>query len=467
MPILDDIRTLEEAVAVQIGSVSVARASDAALAEAVVDAVLAILDDGQVSLADLADDELLQLVARVLAELFPDWTAELAQLVTDRLASAIDLTETFYVAQGVDVGGLRQAARRAALARQLAESLQSGFGTLQTRLAQATVDAIREQLLAGEIDRAALASTIETQTGTSTRFARTQAQAAVGGLNQTYREQVAQSAGLTFYSYYGTVQNNTRPFCRIHVGYVFPRARVEQMRNGMLEPVIVFKGGWQCRHSWLGVDPSWDPDLAARVVDVEPTVVALDAAGNRKITIVAPAGRLDRLKAQIPLQTRGYLRFYDAETSDTGFVAVHEDWHAERLGARAGSARRGEFDRERDVGLALAEHGHRIQLDTNAQTNFGGPADLLVDGVVGEVKTVTEALSATGLRDRIRRNRRKESGAVQYQSAIYVFDLAVEPDPSLLADATRELAAWVRRSPERKAFIVHSYSDAHVDIIHG
>lgn len=362
MPVLDDIRALEEAVAELIGSVATANASDARLAEATLEAILTLLDEAGLTAADLDTAEGQAQLAEILAELFPDWSRTLLQAVTDRVADVVDLTESFYTSQGVEVGGLRAAARRAALAQDLTEALTSGFGTLQTKLADATIEAVREQLLAGDVDRTALATSIEKATGVSTRFARTQAQAAIGGLNQTYREQVAQRAGLTHYHYYGSVQNNTRPFCRIHIGWVFERARIEAMRNGMLEPVLVFKGGFNCRHSWLPVDPTWDADLAARLVDAEPTEVAIDAAGNRKIVVVAPDGRIARLAVQIPLQRREFLRFYDAETNESGFAAVHEDWHIARLALRAGTKKRLVFDNELADALDQAETGAQVLL---------------------------------------------------------------------------------------------------------
>ena len=362
MGILDVIRELEEQVADLMSSVSRRKTSDERFATALVDAVIALLDEAGFSAEDLVTPEAQAQIAEAIAEVFPDWSSALRTEASDRIRDILELTEEFYRDRGVSVAGLRDSAQRAELSRALAESLTSGFGTIQVRLAEVTVEVVQEQLLTGGLDRVALASRIEEQAGTSARFARVQAQAAVGGANQSYREQVAERAGLDHYHYYGNVQNNTRAFCRIHIGNVFPKRRVLQMRNGMLEPVLVFKGGWNCRHAWLPVDPSWDAELAARVVDAEPTEVPTTVSGNKTITVVASDGRVSRLQAQIPLQTRGFLRFYDAETNDTGFVAVHESWHADRLAARAGSERRRAFDDELALAISDAEAGSVVLL---------------------------------------------------------------------------------------------------------
>lgn len=130
----------------------------------------------------------------------------------------------------------------------------------------------------------------------------------------------------------------------------------------MLEPVMVFKGGFNCRHSWLPVNPDWDPELKNKVVDEEPTVVPVDAAGNRTITVIAPEGRIDRLKAQIPLQRTGHTRLIDADSNDTGFVAIHENWHNARLDAQAGSRLRSSYDDEYDEAVRRSELGKQVSL---------------------------------------------------------------------------------------------------------
>ena len=99
-------------------------------------------------------------------------------------------------------------------------------------------------------------------------------------------------------------------------------------------------------------------------------MVALDAAGNRTITVVAPPGRIDRLKRQIPLQNRGFDQFLDAESNEGGFVAVHENWQAARLAARKGSRKREAYDRWLDDAREAAEDGSQVALKVPADVDL-------------------------------------------------------------------------------------------------
>lgn len=363
MSILADIAALEELTSAILARVATRTPADARVAVAAAEAILALLDASGVTAEDLATPEAQQQIAEALEAATADWGATLRQRLGDALRESIDAAERFYGSRGIRTTGLREAAARSTLARALRERLSDALRVIHRQLADATITAIEEQVLAGRIDRTALAERIERLTDTSTTFARVQAQAAVGALNQTYREAVAERAGLSFYHYYGTVMDSTRPFCRIHIGYVYERARILQMRNGMLEPVLTFKGGFNCRHAWLPVDPTWSDDLAARVVDAEPRELWLDAAGNRRITVVAPDGRVTRLIEQIKLQRLGYVRFYDAQDNDSGFVALHQDWARAHRTARAGSALRALLDQQFAAAVQQAAAGAVVRLE--------------------------------------------------------------------------------------------------------
>lgn len=314
--ILAQIRSLEEEVGQAADKVRLPGQSDERLTEALVQAILELVTEGGLTIADLDSAEFLAEIAGSIFEAFAEWTGEQRQSMLAAVQDSVQLVETFYNGRGLDTTGLREAAQRSQLAQTITQSLDAGLNQIQEQLRVSTVDAMRYQILSGGIDRVALTDRIEKDAKTGAGYARIQAHAAVGGFNQAYREEVARRAGLSHYHYFGPVQNNTRPFCRIHVGYVFPRARIEQMINGMLEPVLTFKGGYNCRHAWLPVDLDWDPALAAKLVDEEPTEIATTLSGGGLITVIAPSGRIDRLKSQIPLETKGYLRFYDAETSE-------------------------------------------------------------------------------------------------------------------------------------------------------
>lgn len=362
MSILAQIAALEEAVAQLLAGVSLARATDRQRHRAAAAAILGLLDKHNVTLDWLQTLEAEALIRAALDEVFSDWTDQLRSEIASTVSDIASITEEFYTSHGVDVTGIRDAAQRSELAAELAEGFEIGQRHIHQQLADATKDAMQRALLSGEIDRNQIAAEIEREAGATTRVARVQAQAAVAGLNQVHRNQVAERAELDFFHYHGSLQINSREFCRIHIGYVYPRRRVLQMKNGMLEPVMIFKGGFNCRHSWLPVNPDWSPDLAARIVDEEPTEVCLDAACRRKIVVVAPAGRISRLQAQIALRPLGFSIFFDAESNDTGFVAIQTAWWTERFRRRAGTRRRREMDDELEDARQRAETGEIVKL---------------------------------------------------------------------------------------------------------
>lgn len=359
MPILADIAQLEEAVSELLASVGRRTPADDRLRTAVAEAIIALLDEKGYTAEQLLEPEVQAEILEALEKVFADWTPQLRQQVADAVTEIARLVEGFYTGR-VNTAGLRLAAERAQLTQALTQALEEGMRNLRQQLAAATVEKMQDAILAGDVDRVQLAAEIEKETGTSAHFARTQAQAAVGGLNQVHRNLIAQRGGLDHWHYYGTLIVNSRPFCRIHIGWVYPTRRVEQMRNGMLEPVMVFKGGFNCRHSWLPVNPEWDDELAARVVDEEPTTIALP--GKTKIVVVASQDRVARLKLQMVMQRAGYIHFIDAESNGTGFVALHEDWWSARFQARAGTKRRQAFEDDLEEAQRRAEAGEVVKL---------------------------------------------------------------------------------------------------------
>ena len=76
----------------------------------------------------------------------------------------------------------------------------------------------------------------------------------------------ADELGLNSYLYYGSIIKDSRDFCRKHTGKVYTEEQINQIwANDTLQgrdqgsPFIV-RGGYNCRHSWQPVDPSWVDD---------------------------------------------------------------------------------------------------------------------------------------------------------------------------------------------------------------
>jgi hypothetical protein len=73
----------------------------------------------------------------------------------------------------------------------------------------------------------------------------------------------ADELGLSSYLYYGSIIKDSRNFCRLHTGKVYTEEQINQIwakdtaqGRDQGSPFIV-RGGYNCRHSWQPVDPSW------------------------------------------------------------------------------------------------------------------------------------------------------------------------------------------------------------------
>ena len=73
----------------------------------------------------------------------------------------------------------------------------------------------------------------------------------------------ADALGLGSFLYYGSIIKDSRDFCRKHTGKVYTEEEINQIwasdtgqGRDQGSPFIV-RGGYNCRHSWQPVDPSW------------------------------------------------------------------------------------------------------------------------------------------------------------------------------------------------------------------
>lgn len=127
------------------------------------------------------------------------------------------------------------------------------------------------------------------------QYANTYAQ---DSLMETYaatHQQAAQRAGLDSYLYYGTTVRDTRPFCRARVGKVFTAEEVQSWESLTWKgkkpgPVLVVRGGWNCRHQLLPVDPEWIEDEqkdgeAQEVKVLQPSKVMETAKAVAKVVV--------------------------------------------------------------------------------------------------------------------------------------------------------------------------------------
>ena len=83
----------------------------------------------------------------------------------------------------------------------------------------------------------------------------------------------AKEAGLTHYTYTGTLVRDSREFCRGMLNRTLTEEQIREMWNTRAwqgkstgDPFIV-RGGYRCRHTWLPTDPAWGEET----VDDLPT----------------------------------------------------------------------------------------------------------------------------------------------------------------------------------------------------
>lgn len=74
----------------------------------------------------------------------------------------------------------------------------------------------------------------------------------------------AADIGLDHFIYYGDVIRTTREFCEERVGNIYTLAEIESWDelewDGKSGPPLTHCGGYNCRHSWVAVDPEWFPE---------------------------------------------------------------------------------------------------------------------------------------------------------------------------------------------------------------
>lgn len=76
--------------------------------------------------------------------------------------------------------------------------------------------------------------------------------------------QKGDDVGLTLSLYFGDVIVDSRPFCVARVGRTFTEAQIKGWRNlswqGKRGDPVIYRGGWNCRHSYVRIKPEWVTD---------------------------------------------------------------------------------------------------------------------------------------------------------------------------------------------------------------
>lgn len=95
------------------------------------------------------------------------------------------------------------------------------------------------------------------------RYAYQQVHDSIMQFNGSFTQAKAQEAGLTHYQYFGSLVRDSRPFCQEHVGEVMSEERIRELwgsedwaGKAPGDPFVV-RGGYNCRHHFIPVDPDW------------------------------------------------------------------------------------------------------------------------------------------------------------------------------------------------------------------
>jgi len=105
---------------------------------------------------------------------------------------------------------------------------------------------------------------MKTKTGVNLRrYAYQQVHDSIMQFNGSFTQAKAQEAGLNHYQYFGSLVRDSRPFCQEHVGEVMSEERIRELwgsedwaGKAPGDPFVV-RGGYNCRHHFIPVDPDW------------------------------------------------------------------------------------------------------------------------------------------------------------------------------------------------------------------
>jgi hypothetical protein len=282
MSVIDDIQSLQDRLDQLLDDLPVGQEQ---ATEAAVQAVLRLLDDRD--LASLGPARLDELIREALRPAAQQLTTSTQELVTSRVQTLISETQAFYAGAGVTVpDALSDAVRKRETTQRVTEALQSGMQIASQKLKENTLEAVEEELASpGSPSRDAIQEQLEDSIDTASNTAETHARTSIRAYDQEYRDELATETGLTHFLYSGNLQSNSRRFCIAHVGGVYTSDQIDRMRNGQLEPVRTFCGGYNCRHSWVPVDPEWDDDLQEQQVPDDTDPISF-GQGDRTATII-------------------------------------------------------------------------------------------------------------------------------------------------------------------------------------
>lgn len=99
------------------------------------------------------------------------------------------------------------------------------------------------------------------------RYAKQLVQDSLMGFDSQFAKYRAEEIGLKHFRYAGTLERDSRPFCRKHVNKIYSEKDIERIwksprtwQGAAQGDPFVVRGGYNCRHTWQPVNPEWNLD---------------------------------------------------------------------------------------------------------------------------------------------------------------------------------------------------------------
>ena len=112
-------------------------------------------------------------------------------------------------------------------------------------------ESLRDGLL--EVPTEIIVSNLQTRLESSIGRQLTEIKTQISSYGRSITAFVAESAGLDLYLYTGPKDGITRPFCNELINLVVTKDQMNKLNNGQGLGVLVYGGGYNCRHSWSPV----------------------------------------------------------------------------------------------------------------------------------------------------------------------------------------------------------------------
>lgn len=362
----------------------------------------------------VADKEDLDELDRFVRNHVDDVAVELVRPIVAEFEQIAKVQDEYFSEIGAG-GSAVSATEKAAVFKGFLDNMGEEFQSLSFSQRDMLRSEIRKQIASGP-DLKALTEAFEEAGGQLKQHAATLANTSLAGVSSAYNDLSARNAGLDHGWYSGTLTSRTRPFCAYHLDRIYTRDTIAKMSNGMLEPVITYGGGYNCRHHWVWVDPDWDPRLKEKVArDIEKTQIAI-GAGDRTATVFY----------EPPVITKEWEKEYKRfENKDKGK----------------------EMRRERAVADALSKLGFRTELDPTVLNLQGGPCDVIltINGSKVPVEIKSPKNQSSSIENSISSKRKRR------QSDFFVVDVH---DYSIDDELRRSLFRWSKQHPQKEFMLL-------------